>query len=155
MKLYEVMKRPVVSVPSDYSVSRAAQVMGDTGFGFLAVVDRGAVVGVLTGKDLAIRAAAKKVSLDTTVVAGIMSHPPIWLNDGADVEDAIVVMRKHSIRRVLVTDAVGDVVGVVGMSDLEGNVADEAIERALERHAPVPSHRIEPDPFGIPGLYLG
>src|ERR1019366_10555632 len=35
MKLREIVKRPLASVPADYSVSRAAQLMGNTGFGFL------------------------------------------------------------------------------------------------------------------------
>jgi CBS domain-containing protein len=155
MKLKQVMKRPLVSIPADYSVCRAAQVMGDTGFGFLAVVDNGTVVGVITGKDLAVRAAAKHVSLESTVVSGIMSSPPICLDSNAEVEDAIVLMRQRYVRRILVADDMGEPVGIVSMSDLEGIAVDTAIAKAIAHRPPEPHHLLEKEDFGIPGLYLG
>lgn len=129
--------------------------MRNTGFGFLPVVEFGAIIGVVTGKDLAIRAAAQRVSLDTASIKGIMSSPVISLSCEADIEEAVVLMRGNSVRRILVTDETGEAVGIVSMTDIEGSVAEEAMERALARHIPKPHHHVERDCLGIPGLYLG
>lgn len=155
MKLKEIMKRPVVSISADYCVSRAAQVMGNSGFGFLPVIDSGRIVGVVTGKDLATRAAAKRISLESALVSGIMSSPPICLDGDADVEDALILMRQQSIRRIVVTEPAGTISGVVSMADLEGSAVDDAIARAAQRYTPRPVALVEREAHCIPGLYLG
>ena len=155
MKLRDVMKSPVVSVPADYSIARAAEAMENSGFGFLPVEREGRLVGVVTGKDLATRAAARKLSMDSSAVEVIMSTPPICLTVDSDVEEGLVIMRQRDIRRILISNEFGQAVGVVSLADLEGKGADAAIARALEQHMGFQLNREAEQAITIPGLYLG
>lgn len=155
MKLREIMSQPVVSVSATASVRHAAGVMDRFSYSFLPVIDRDRILGVITGRDLAARAMGRGLPMDTTLVSAIMSRPAICLNGDYQPEDALVLMRQHNIRRILVTEGEKKLIGIVGLSDIAGRVNPDAIAEMLHRHAEQASHLTTASAATLPGLYLG
>jgi len=155
VKLKEIMRVPPVVISEGTTVSHAALMMEQSGCGFLPVVRNGMLVGVITARDFATRLATRALNLQAIPVWTVMTSPAIALEAESDTEEAVILMRKHDVHRVVVTDALGAVAGVVSLADLAGNVADDSIVQALLRHAkntPPPEN-----PFGLPirGLFMG
>jgi len=95
MKVEEVMTRTVYSVSSDRSVLRASELMEKHRVGSLLVIDSGAVVGIITSRDV-------RSSHPNRIVADAMTPNPIGIRAGAFVWDALRVMERHGIERLIV-----------------------------------------------------
>ena len=85
----------------------------------------------------------------------IMTSPPITLDCESEIEEAAVLMRLNGVRRIVVTGELGEIVGTVSISDVEGASTNAAIDRAFGRYIPKPGISPEKESTGIPGLYLG
>lgn len=117
MKVKDYMSTPVVTVPSVTPVRDAARQMDFSGVGCLVVVDAGRMVGVITDRDLALRALARDLPGDTTQVRQVMSRAVISVAADDDIDAAVAAFRRNAVRRlpVVVDDAV---VGMVTVDDL-------------------------------------
>jgi CBS domain-containing protein len=101
------------------TVLQAANVMAESGVGFLPICDaRQRVVGVVTDRDLTTRALAKRVDPATTSATLVMSSPAITCLETADVADAEDLMARERKARIVITDAEGKLTGVVSLADL-------------------------------------
>ncbi len=109
----------VIGTGPDMSVRDAAKRMAEEGVGCLVVVDRqGALIGVVTDRDLVVRVLAPGEDPDTTSVAEAMTSSPATITEGAGIEDAASRMREAHVRRLPVVDAKGHVVGVLSLDDV-------------------------------------
>jgi signal-transduction protein with cAMP-binding, CBS, and nucleotidyltransferase domain len=101
------------------TVLQAAAVMADAGIGFLPICDKWKkVVGVVTDRDLTTRALAKKVAPEKTSAALVMSSPAITCLETADVREAEQLMVEERKSRIVITDAEGQLAGVLSLVDL-------------------------------------
>jgi signal-transduction protein with cAMP-binding, CBS, and nucleotidyltransferase domain len=101
------------------SVREAAARMADAGIGFLPICDKWKkVIGVVTDRDLATRALAKKIDPDKTSATLVMTSPAITIVETADVRDAEALMAEERKARLVVTDAEGQLAGVLSLADL-------------------------------------
>jgi CBS domain-containing protein len=121
MKVRDIMTRDVrVASPSD-NLKRAAQIMEEHDFGMLPVGDEGRLVGMLSDRDITIRAVARGVSPDSGKVRDIMSAEVKYVYDDDTVEDAARSMSDLQVRRLPVLDRDKRLVGIVSLGDLAVN----------------------------------
>lgn len=119
MKCADLMSKDLEWLTEKDTVSKAAAVMAEADVGFLPICDdRQRVIGVVTDRDLAIRALAPGIDLQTTSAALIMSAPAITCLVSSDIRDAEELMAKERKSRLVVTDAAGHLVGVLSLADL-------------------------------------
>jgi CBS domain-containing protein len=132
MNCEDIMNSNLEFLPESASIETAAKLMADTGVGFLPICDMGGkAVGVVTDRDIATRAIAKRVPLDSTPVESIMSSPAITTLASANIREAEALMVEERKSRLVITDADGHVVGVVSLADLiEHAPAGQALRTA-------------------------
>ncbi len=113
-------------VRPDESLRRAAQVMDELNVGSLPVCDRTGLVGMITDRDITVRATAAGLSGDTQV-SDVMTDHIRWCTGEQSVQEAMQQMADVQIRRLPVVDADRQVVGIVSLGDLamrhQGHVA--------------------------------
>ena len=128
-KVSEVMSTDVQTVSPDDTIEEAAQEMRDGDFGLVPVVEDEQLVGVVTDRDIAIRAVAEGKD-PSTPVSEVMSEGVVWVNEDDSVEDAARIMSEHQIRRLPVVDSEQHLVGIVSLGDFA--VDSSEIEPVVE-----------------------
>lgn len=116
MRAIDTTRRAPVIVAADQTITEAANEMDRHGVGAIVVVDGNQPVGIVTDRDIAVRAVAKRLSADARVDA-IMTTEPMVLDAGADLRDALEIFRAHAVRRIPLVDDSG-VVGLISADDL-------------------------------------
>jgi CBS domain-containing protein len=154
MTISDVIWAPAVSIASHEPLWRVVETMSRCGYGFLPITESRRVVGVITGRDIAIRASAKGLDGDRVQVSALMSSPAVTVPATSSIEDTLIAMRRSDLRRLVVVDDDGVLVGVVGLSDLVGSASAESLAKNLQRHAENCPRAAEPISM-IPGLFLG
>jgi CBS domain-containing protein len=113
----EIMTTSPRTVNVDDTVLEAAQVMRDNDIGDVIVVEDGQVTGIVTDRDVAVRAVAEGRDPDSTTVGEIATTGIKAIEPGASVDDAVRMMREHDIRRLPVVKNRRPV-GIVSLGDL-------------------------------------
>jgi CBS domain-containing protein len=114
----EVMTRQVVYLPADTMLDEAAQVMRDQGIGDVVVTRGPTMIGLVTDRDIVVRAIAEDLAPRRTTLGSIASHELIMVEQSATVDEAVRAMRERAVRRLLVCDADRKVVGILSLSDV-------------------------------------
>jgi CBS domain-containing protein len=114
----DVMTRRVVYLPGDTTLDEAAQAMRDQGIGDVVVTRGPTMAGLVTDRDIVIRAIAEGLPPKTTTIASIASREMIMVEQSATVEEAVQAMRERGVRRLLVCDADRKLVGIISLSDV-------------------------------------
>lgn len=118
MNVGNLMTPNVETVTPDASVLMAARKMRDLNIGFLPVYAADQLVGVVTDRDIAIRAMAAGLDADTTNVSEIMTTEVVGCFEDQPVEVVAQLMNEHQIRRLVVLDECKKLIGVVSLGDL-------------------------------------
>ena len=125
-KISDFMTRNVQVVRPDESPQRAAQVMDELNVGSLPVCDRTGLVGMITDRDITVRATAAGLPAHTQV-SDVMTDHARWCTGEQSVQEAMQQMADVQIRRLPVVDSEHRVVGIVSLGDLamrhQGHVA--------------------------------
>ena len=114
----DVMTRRVVYLPGETTLDEAAQAMRDQGIGDVVVTSGPTMSGLVTDRDIVVRAIAEGLPPRTTTLASIASRELIMVEQSATVEEAVQAMRERGVRRLLVCDADRKVVGIISLSDV-------------------------------------
>lgn len=134
MQLREIMTPNVESISPSSNIHCVARKMRELDVGAIPLVENGKPVGIVTDRDIAVRAVAERLNIDDTKISEIMTPDVVTLPQDESVEDAAKVMEEKQIRRVLVTDDSDRIVGIVALSDLACHVEnDELKSQVLER----------------------
>ncbi len=129
-----------------YTASRAERArdaavrMQDHGIGTLAVVDRdNRPVGIVTDRDLAIRCVAGGLDPERTSLDEIMSSPVCSVAEDTPIESALATMAAAEVRRAVVIDVEGSLVGILALDDILELLIEEtqSIGALLRAQAPV------------------
>ena len=118
LKISDFMTRNVQVVRPDESLQRAAQVMDELNVGALPVCDTSGLVGMITDRDITVRATAAGLPADATHVGDVMTDKARWCSTEQTVQEAMQQMADVQIRRLPVLDAAHRVVGIVSLGDL-------------------------------------
>ena len=130
-KLSEVMSTDVQTISPDATIEEAAQEMRDGDFWVVPVVEDEELVGVITDRDIAIRAVAEGRD-SSTPVREVMSEGVVWASEDDTVEDAARIMSDHQIRRLPIVDSEQHLVGIVSLGDFAVESSDiEPVVEAL------------------------
>lgn len=112
----DLMTRDPISCPPDAEIRTAAQLMRDHDTGNVVVTEGDRVRGIVTDRDIAVRAVADGKGPDTPLSA-VLSGDAVTIAPDDRVERAIDIMRQHAVRRIPVVDG-GHLVGVISIGDL-------------------------------------
>jgi ATP-dependent Lon protease len=117
-KVQDVMTQQVYCVKKTATVREVARVMHEKEIGDVLVVDDdGRLCGIVTDRDIVVRAVAENRDLDTMTAADIETEKLVTLAPGASADEAVRLMREKAIRRIPVVDK--DMpVGIVTIGDI-------------------------------------
>jgi CBS domain-containing protein len=132
----EIMSRDVQIVGPNETVQRAARLMGELDVGALPVCDGRKLVGMLTDRDITIRATAAGLAPGETRVRDIMSGDVAWCEQEESNKDVLQRMGTSQIRRVPVVNERRELVGIVSLGDLALNEASTVSEALRDISAP-------------------
>ncbi|KAB8185317.1 CBS domain-containing protein [Microbispora catharanthi] len=142
-KVEEVMTRDPVTLPEEAPVVKAAKLMRDRGIGDVLVIGDGRLCGLVTDRDIVVRAVAEGRDLATTPLATLCTCDVVTVGPDQDVAEAARLMREKDVHQLpVVVD--GRPVGVVALADLTpdltrdltpGHASDPAIGGIDPEHA--------------------
>lgn len=110
-------EQDLITVSATDSLIEAARKMRDEDIGDVVVQDNGKVCGILTDRDITVRAVAEGMDPNTTACQRVCSHDLTTLSPDDDVDNAVTLMKKKAIRRIPILED-GKLVGIVSMGDL-------------------------------------
>lgn len=126
MQLKEVMTRDVEVVRPNAALKQAAEKMRDLNVGSLPVCDGQRLVGLLTDRDITVRAVAAGRDPLVTEVREAMTGDIIYCFEDQSVEEAAQLMAERQIRRLPIIDRNKQLVGIVSLGDLAVDTGDPA-----------------------------
>ncbi len=131
----EIMTTDVVRMQVDTTLIEAARVMRDREIGDVVVVDNDRLVGVVTDRDIVVRAVADGLAPDSTTLGAIVSKELVTVRPEDTTLDVARLMRDRAVRRVLVSDDQG-LVGIVSIGDLAVDLDPESVLGGISGAAP-------------------
>jgi CBS domain-containing protein len=127
MNLASLCTREVVGISADASLREAATLMCEEHVGALVVLtsdEPAKVVGIVTDRDLALEALGRDQPASPLLVGHLVQGRPLGVPSSVGVHEAAQAMQKGGVRRLLVVDDDGGVVGIVSAEDLLHAMAD-------------------------------
>ncbi|HEV8519469.1 MAG TPA: CBS domain-containing protein [Burkholderiales bacterium] len=118
MNIRQVMSHDVKIASPEDTLQHAAQLMKDIDAGVLPVGENDRLVGMLTDRDITIRAVAEGKAPDRCHVREVMSHDIKFVYDDESVEDAARNMGQLQMRRLPVLNREKRLVGIVSLGDV-------------------------------------
>ena len=118
MLVKDAMTVGAQTVTADETLQAAAQKMRNRAVGALPVVEGDRVVGVLTDRDIAVRACAAGKDPKVTTVAEAMTPQVFWCFEDQDTGEAARLMEERAVRRLMVLDRDEQLVGMLSVDDL-------------------------------------
>jgi CBS domain-containing protein len=113
----DIMTRDPRTVDAGDTIVDAARVMRDADIGDVVVMEDGQVSGIVTDRDIVVRAIAEGRDADSTSVGDVSTTGVETVDPSASVDDALRIMREHDIRRLPVAKS-GRPVGIISLGDL-------------------------------------
>jgi CBS domain-containing protein len=132
MKVSEVMSPRVEVLRPEDTLTAAAEQMRKLDVGSMPVCDGRRVLGMLTDRDIVVRAVASQLDPRTTQAQACMSEGVEWCFEDDDVEEAAQLMADRQIRRLLVLNREKDLVGFVSLGDVARSDRPGLSGRALD-----------------------
>jgi CBS domain-containing protein len=130
MLVREAMTRDVKTVAPETTIREAARLMGECDVGVLPVSSGARLVGMVTDRDIAVRAVAIGRGPDTPV-SEVMTLEVLYCHEDEDIGHIAVNMAENQVRRLPVVDVDKRLIGIISLADVADARTDEAGE-ALE-----------------------
>lgn len=128
MRVADAMRRDVATLMSASTIEEAAALMDELGVGALPVCDESRLVGIVTDRDIVVRAIAAGAEPKTCNVGDIMSMDPDCCYEDDALEEAIELMQSRQIRRLPVLNREKELVGMLSLSDVAVAAEPEMLE---------------------------
>jgi CBS domain-containing protein len=132
MKLKDVMTTQVEVVRPDASIQEAAEKMRALDVGALPVCDGQQLVGMITDRDITIRATAQARDAKTTPVRDVLSPELVSAFEDDDLQDAERLMQEKQIRRLPVLSRDKQLVGIVALADVAAEGGKKDVARTVQ-----------------------
>jgi CBS domain-containing protein len=117
MKAKDIMSKSIVSLSSNDTIERAATLMKEYDIGSVPVCDSDKVIGIVTDRDIALRAVSSSAHTSSESVKNIMTTNPVTASPDMSLEDLSKIMSQQQIRRIPIVEN-QRLVGVVSLGDL-------------------------------------
>jgi CBS domain-containing protein len=153
-------RREVVGIAAEASVHEAAALMCEEHVGALVVMtgdDPPKVMGIVTDRDLALDVLGRAPASGDLRVGSLAKSPPLAVAAGASLQEAVAAMEKGGVRRLLVVEEDGGVIGLVAAEDLMAAISAElaglvhALYGGIERERN--ERRVMTQPAGVRPVY--
>jgi len=136
----KVMSKPVMAVELNTNTKDCAKAMTKRGVSCAVITQRGSAIGIVTERDLVVKVLSEGIDPKNVLVRDIMSTPLITVSPEAPLTAAAELMAQYRIRRLVVVDKEGALVGVVTTGDIARSLAEkhgyrEATFNAMARYA--------------------
>ncbi len=118
MKVNEIMTKIVHRIGSSGSCSEAARKMDSLNIGVLPVEENGRLVGMVTDRDICVRAIARDRDCRSTPVKDVMTRGVVTCSEEEDLNEAVRLMEEKQIHRLVVCDSTKRPVGMLSVSDI-------------------------------------
>ncbi len=133
MQVKDVMTREVEVINPNDTIEDAAAKMRALDVGPLPVCDGDQLKGMVTDRDITVRATAVGKDPAKTPVTEVMTPDVLYVFEDQDVKEAAKMMEEHQIRRLVVLNRDKRLVGIVSLGDLAVDTSDEKLSgRVLE-----------------------
>ncbi len=123
-KVRDVMTSAIDTATKSQPLRDAARMMKTGDYGSMPVVDDGRLVGMLTDRDIVVRAVAEGLDPNVALAGDFATPDPVAIEPEQPLDEALALMARHRVRRLPVVED-GMLVGVLSQAD----VALEAKEK--------------------------
>ena len=137
MQVKEMMHKGAEYVAPNAKLQVIAKKMRDYDIGSIPVCDGGKVIGMVTDRDLAVRALANGKDVAKLEAKDVMSKDVIFCRDSEQAEDAIRIMEDNEIQRLPVLNEAKRLVGMVSLGDISHALSQDLtgeVTRAVTAH---------------------
>jgi len=128
MQVREIMSSGVECIGPDASLADAARKMKDLDIGALPVCEQDRLSGIITDRDIVVRAIATGKDPQSTKVKDAMSTDVCCCSEDDDIQEAARLMKEKQIRRLVVMNQDQRIVGIVSLGDLATESEDEHLK---------------------------
>jgi CBS domain-containing protein len=140
MQVKAIMTTTVETVGPDTSLQEAAERMKTLDVGPLPVCDGDRLVGMITDRDIAVRAVSQGFGAAMGKVSDVMTPEVVYCFEDQDVQEAARLMQDHQIRRLVVLNRDKRLVGIISLGDLAVDTGDEKLAGETLEQVSEPSH---------------
>ena len=133
MQVREIMSQAVDFINPNTKIGEAAKRMRDEDIGALPVGENDRLVGMITDRDIAVRAVADGKSTESTTVGEIASRELVTIDPQQDLDEALRLMAKHQVRRLPVVEEDGRLVGIVAQADIAEHAEAARVGETVEQ----------------------
>jgi CBS domain-containing protein len=137
MKVKEMMHKGAEYVAPNAKLQTIAEKMRDHDIGSIPVCEGGKILGMVTDRDIAIRALANGKDVSKLEAKDVMSKDVIYCRDIEEAEDAIRIMEDNQIRRLPVLNDAKQLIGMVSLGDISHALSQDLtgeVTRAVSAH---------------------
>jgi CBS domain-containing protein len=139
MQIREVMTSDVETIGANIPLKDAAAKMKELDVGLMPVCDGEKLRGLLTDRDITVRATAEGRDPKKTKVSEIMSADVVFCFEDQDVEDAVSLMEVKQIRRVPILNREKHLVGIISLGDIAVRAGDQKLTGETLREVSEPA----------------
>ena len=138
-KVHEAMTDRPRCVTPETSVAEAAQLMKSDDIGSLPILDGEQLAGVVTDRDIVIRAIAEGKDPRGMPVREVASRELVTVNADEDLSSALHLMASQQVRRLPVVDDDGRLVGILAQADVAVEAKEKAVGEMVEEISKSPT----------------
>ncbi len=147
MAVKEIMSTNVITMPPDASILEVAKSMAEVDIGSIVIVERHSPIGIITETDIVRRVVAVGKNVQTTSAKDIMTAPLVYVNPNTALTDAMRMMARSNIRRVIVLKN-GNLAGIITSRDIlkwSPELIDVLVESLKLRNGEIDAEGLEDD----------
>ncbi|MFZ5616288.1 MAG: CBS domain-containing protein [Pseudomonadota bacterium] len=137
MKVKEAMHKGVQSREPSTPLAQIAKLMKSDDIGAVPIIEGGKLIGIVTDRDIAVRAVAEGRDLNKAVARDVMSAGAICCSEEEDIDKAVRSMEDRKVRRLPVTNAQKQLVGMLSLGDISHSVGQSVsgeLVKAVSAH---------------------
>jgi CBS domain-containing protein len=118
MELTRIARRPAVTSHSRATVFEVCESLTEHGVGALAIVDAGALLGIISERDVVTRVIARGRNPQTTLASEVMTTQVRTVTEGMSAHEALELMHEGRFRHLPLLDRAGRLIGMLSVRDL-------------------------------------
>ncbi len=122
MRVKEIMTTDVEAIDSNATLQTLAERMKELDVGDMPVKVDGDVVGMVTDRDIVVRAVSHGLDPKVASIVDAMTEGVVTCNENDDVNDAALKMGKAKVRRLLVKNDENRIHGIISLGDVARNI---------------------------------
>ncbi|MDW5328452.1 CBS domain-containing protein [Plantactinospora sp. KLBMP9567] len=138
VRVRDVMTRGIVYLPAATTLDEAARAMRDADIGDVVVTDGPSLFGMVTDRDIVVRAVAEGRDARQTTIGSVASRDVVMIEQNSTAAEAAALMRDRAVRRILVCDNDRQLVGIVSLGDLAVRLAPSLALSEISEAGPRP-----------------